>query len=116
MKVDCGESQHFCDDPICHDPVWKLSKTARRPRTLDDLCVDLLDCFDASYLARGKVPCDVHGAPSLRPWGISVYCSLNELQESLQYIADLHFNVEMKYQESLQYIADLSFNVEINNL
>ena len=27
MKDDYGESRHFCDDPVCPDPVWKLSKT-----------------------------------------------------------------------------------------
>ena len=26
MKVDYGESRHFCDDPVCPDPVWKLSR------------------------------------------------------------------------------------------
>ena len=25
MKVDYGTSRHFCDDPACPDPVWKLS-------------------------------------------------------------------------------------------
>ena len=24
MKVDSGELRHFCDDPACPDPVWKL--------------------------------------------------------------------------------------------
>ena len=23
MKVDCGEARHFCDDPVCPDPVRK---------------------------------------------------------------------------------------------
>ena len=26
MKVDHGELRHFCDDSVCPDPVWKLSK------------------------------------------------------------------------------------------
>ena len=25
MKVDFGNLRHFCDDPVCPDPVWKLS-------------------------------------------------------------------------------------------
>ena len=25
MKVYYGELRHFCDDPVCPDPVWKLS-------------------------------------------------------------------------------------------
>ena len=25
MQVDYGELRHFCDDPVCPDPVWKLS-------------------------------------------------------------------------------------------
>ena len=25
MKVDYGELRHFCDEPVCPDPVWKLS-------------------------------------------------------------------------------------------
>ena len=24
--VDYGESRHFCDDPVCPDPIWKLPK------------------------------------------------------------------------------------------
>ena len=24
-----GESQHFCDDPVCPGPVWKLSTIQR---------------------------------------------------------------------------------------
>ena len=24
MKLDSGKSRHFCDDPICPDPIWKL--------------------------------------------------------------------------------------------
>ena len=27
MKVHEGESRHFCDDPICPDPVWKPVRT-----------------------------------------------------------------------------------------
>ena len=26
MKTDCRKSLHFCDDPVCYDPVWKLSR------------------------------------------------------------------------------------------
>ena len=26
MKVDQGELRHFCDDPVCPDPVWKPSR------------------------------------------------------------------------------------------
>ena len=29
MKVDYGESRHFCDDPVCPEPVWKLSVNQR---------------------------------------------------------------------------------------
>ena len=25
VKVDYGKLRHFCDDPVCPDPVWKLS-------------------------------------------------------------------------------------------
>ena len=25
VKVHYGELRHFCDDPVCADPVWKLS-------------------------------------------------------------------------------------------
>ena len=25
MNADYGRSRHFCDDPVCPDPVWKLS-------------------------------------------------------------------------------------------
>ena len=25
MRVDCWKLWHFCDDPVCPDPVWKLS-------------------------------------------------------------------------------------------
>ena len=25
MKIDYGKLRHFCDDPVCPDPVWKLS-------------------------------------------------------------------------------------------
>ena len=25
MKVDHGKLWHLCDDPVCPDPVWKLS-------------------------------------------------------------------------------------------
>ena len=25
MTVDYGKLRHFCDDPVCPDPVWKLS-------------------------------------------------------------------------------------------
>ena len=28
MKVDYGKLRHFCDDPVCPDPVWKLSTSA----------------------------------------------------------------------------------------
>ena len=35
MKVDCGELRHFCEDPLCPHPVWKLS--GKRPaRALQD--------------------------------------------------------------------------------
>ena len=26
MRVDQGEWRHFCDDPVCPDPAWKLSR------------------------------------------------------------------------------------------
>ena len=29
MKVDEGKSRHFCDDPVCPDPVWKPSREPR---------------------------------------------------------------------------------------
>ena len=28
VKVDYGKSRHLCDDPVCPDPVWKLSTGA----------------------------------------------------------------------------------------
>ena len=30
MKVHYGESRHFCDDRVCPDPVWKLSRDVWR--------------------------------------------------------------------------------------
>ena len=27
MRAHQGESRHFCDDLVCHDPVWKLSQS-----------------------------------------------------------------------------------------
>ena len=30
MKVDYGKLWHFCDDPVCPYPVWKLSSMSRR--------------------------------------------------------------------------------------
>ena len=25
-NIDYGKLRHFCDDPVCPDPVWKLSR------------------------------------------------------------------------------------------
>ena len=30
MKVDYGELRHFCDEPVCPDPVWMLSTASHR--------------------------------------------------------------------------------------
>ena len=32
-----GESLHFCDDPVCPDPVWKPSKLCGALRVHDDM-------------------------------------------------------------------------------
>ena len=29
MSLDYGQLLHFCDDPVCPDPVWKLSRLRR---------------------------------------------------------------------------------------
>ena len=46
MKVGKGESLHFCLDPICPDPVWKLSKS------------ESSEGFDSSIVlvSRGGIP------------------------------------------------------------
>ena len=31
MKVDYEKLRHICDDPVCPDPVWKLSTCERGP-------------------------------------------------------------------------------------
>ena len=34
MNIDYGKSRHFCDDPVCSDPVWKSSRSRYRRRHL----------------------------------------------------------------------------------
>ena len=33
MKVHDGKLRRFCDDPVCPDPVWKLSSDAPPTRS-----------------------------------------------------------------------------------
>ena len=30
MKTDYGKLRHFCDDPVCHDPIRRLSRNRKR--------------------------------------------------------------------------------------
>ena len=45
--------RHFCDDPVCPDPVWKLSSDARHPAQRADVRKRSTD-LRARYLARGS--------------------------------------------------------------
>jgi len=46
MEVDYGESRHFCDDPVCPDPVRKLSmKSSHDMSRPPSQRSDVLHCF-----------------------------------------------------------------------